>query len=92
MTEVLKGHFDGRVIVPDSPVDLPLNQPLVIQVQPDQSQNAPDHGTVEYVARQMENHLITDEDAQLIEESCERIEPTTAIDFDSSPSGHERSD
>jgi hypothetical protein len=28
----LLGHFDGKVIVPDSPVKLPLNQPLKISV------------------------------------------------------------
>ena len=27
-------HFDGRVIVPDNPIDLPLNQSFVVQVQP----------------------------------------------------------
>jgi hypothetical protein len=28
----LIGHFDGKVIVPDGPVTLPLNQKLVIHV------------------------------------------------------------
>lgn len=28
----LLAHFDGKVIVPDSPVKLPLNQPLKISV------------------------------------------------------------
>jgi len=27
MTEVLRAHFDGSVIVPDEPVDLPVNEP-----------------------------------------------------------------
>ena len=31
MTTLL-AHFDGKVIVPDSPVKLPLNQPLKISV------------------------------------------------------------
>jgi hypothetical protein len=30
----IKGHFDGKVIVPDEPVDLPPNQRLLIHVQP----------------------------------------------------------
>ena len=31
---VLKAHFDGKVLVPDEPVDLPLNCPLEVQVKP----------------------------------------------------------
>ena len=30
----LRAHFDGRVLVPDQPVDLPSGQPLEIQVRP----------------------------------------------------------
>jgi hypothetical protein len=29
----IRGHFDGKVIVPDEPVDLPRNQPLVLHVE-----------------------------------------------------------
>lgn len=29
-----KGHFDGKVIVPDEPVNLRPNEQLLIQVQP----------------------------------------------------------
>lgn len=29
----LKAHFDGKVIVPDEPVDLPRNEPLVVHVE-----------------------------------------------------------
>jgi len=28
-----KAHFDGKVIVPDEPVALPKNQPLVVHVE-----------------------------------------------------------
>jgi hypothetical protein len=31
----LRAHFDGRVFVPDEPVDLPLNQPLELEVRPE---------------------------------------------------------
>ena len=31
---ILKAHFDGRVLVPDEPVDLPLNCALEVQVKP----------------------------------------------------------
>ena len=30
----LTGHFDGKVIVPDEPVDLPRNQQLIVHVHP----------------------------------------------------------
>jgi hypothetical protein len=36
----INAHYDGRVIVPDEPVDLPPNQALVVRIEkkePDQS-------------------------------------------------------
>jgi hypothetical protein len=30
--KTVKVHFDGSVLVPDEPVDLPLNRPLVLSV------------------------------------------------------------
>jgi len=29
----LRGHFDGKVIVPDVPVDLPRDQTLIVHVE-----------------------------------------------------------
>jgi len=29
----IKGHFDGKVIVPDGPVDLPKDRPLLLHVE-----------------------------------------------------------
>jgi hypothetical protein len=29
----LKGHYDGKVIVPDEPVDLPTGEPLIITLK-----------------------------------------------------------
>ncbi len=37
----LKAHFDGRVIVPDEPLDLPANQRLEVRVEPVDSPKAP---------------------------------------------------
>lgn len=28
----IRGHFDGKVIVPDEPVQLPQNEPLLVRV------------------------------------------------------------
>ena len=30
----VNAHFDGKVIVPDEPLDLPPNQVLILQIQP----------------------------------------------------------
>ena len=31
--KTLKAHFDGKVLVPDEPVDLPINRPLELRVE-----------------------------------------------------------
>ena len=30
----VNAHFDGRVIIPDEPLDLPPNQALIVQIEP----------------------------------------------------------
>jgi hypothetical protein len=30
----VNAHFDGRVIVPDEPLDLPPNQALIVRIEP----------------------------------------------------------
>jgi hypothetical protein len=30
----IRAHFDGKVIVPDEPVDLPVDQPLEVELKP----------------------------------------------------------
>ena len=30
---IVRAHFDGKVIVPDEPVDLPRDEPLVLHVE-----------------------------------------------------------
>jgi hypothetical protein len=32
MNKTIRGHFDGKVIVPDKPVKLPVGKPLHIQI------------------------------------------------------------
>jgi hypothetical protein len=31
---VIRAHYDGKVIVPDEPVDLPVNEPLEFDYRP----------------------------------------------------------
>lgn len=40
----IKGHFDGKVFVPDEPVDVPRNRPLIIRVELAATQSAPADG------------------------------------------------
>jgi hemoglobin-like flavoprotein len=33
MAIVIRAHFDGKVIVPDEPLDLPVGEPLVAEIR-----------------------------------------------------------
>jgi hypothetical protein len=33
MTVTIRAHYDGKVIVPDEPVELPVNQPLHVELK-----------------------------------------------------------
>ena len=92
MTRVIKGHFDGKVVVLDEPVRLAPNQPVHVTFEeaadPTISGEAADpaHGTAAYVARVMQSDPLSDEDAeqmrQAIEEDCERIDAEPDVNFD----------
>lgn len=41
MTRALKAHFDGKVLVPDEPVDLPVNEPLQLVVSSENGSGRP---------------------------------------------------
>lgn len=34
----LRAHFDGRVLIPDEPVDIPVNEPLTLQISTNQTE------------------------------------------------------
>ncbi|MBI3909498.1 MAG: hypothetical protein HY320_01025 [Armatimonadetes bacterium] len=34
MSVTIRARFDGRVIIPEEPVDLPIDQPLVVELTP----------------------------------------------------------
>ncbi len=38
---IVSAHFDGKVIVPDEPLDLPPNQALILQIQTVSGKGAP---------------------------------------------------
>lgn len=37
----LKAHYDGRTIILDEPVHLPVNRPLVLHIQSEENPTAP---------------------------------------------------
>ena len=42
----VSAHFDGKVIVPDEPLDLPPNEPLILQIQRVGGEAAPAEASV----------------------------------------------
>lgn len=48
----IRGHFDGSVIVPDEPVDLPLNRPLIVHIDAGEAVAASDESALDWLARQ----------------------------------------
>lgn len=53
MTTSFSGHFDGKVLVPNQPVDLPTNCDLSIQVAPRPSKDP--ELTVDWLLRQIDS-------------------------------------
>jgi len=41
MATVIRAHFDGKVIVPDEPVDLPVDQPLEAELRVSEARLSP---------------------------------------------------
>jgi hypothetical protein len=84
VTKIIKGHFDGRVIVPETPVDLPRNQRLTISVEPDESPQDPERGTVGYLVKHLKP--MSDEDAdemrRAIAEARKHVEPDPDVNLD----------
>ncbi len=53
MTQTLRAHFDGKVIVPDEPVDIPVDQPLRIQLEAAPEEGIPDRAVIEERLRRL---------------------------------------
>ena len=48
----LKAHFDGKVFIPDEPVNLQPDSSGVLQWESDEKQD-PEHGTAAYLAKHL---------------------------------------
>ena len=47
----IHARFDGKVIIPDKPLDLPLNQTLLVQIEPvDQTSETADESALLWLA------------------------------------------
>jgi hypothetical protein len=46
MGSSIRAHFDGKVIVPDQPLDLPVNTPLDVNVRLHLPSEKPDRETI----------------------------------------------
>ena len=55
MMIVLRAHYDGKVLVPDEPLDLPVNQSVRIEVEPIEPSNTVSNAWVNY--RQLTRRL-----------------------------------
>ena len=72
----MRGHFDGKVIIPDEPLNLPVNQRLLFSVVPEMQLPPGLSGAELLDALKQVNIPQEDLDRmeKAIEESCERID------------------
>ena len=68
----IHGHFDGKVIIPDEPVDLPRNTRLLIHVQNELPEGTPGATLLKIAGSIDPQDLKRMSDA--IEQDCERID------------------
>ena len=76
----LTAHFDGKVIVPDEPVDLPTNQRLIVHVESAEARPRGVSGPqfLEAVRKVKIPHEDIVQMNNAIEEGCERIDDDAA--------------
>jgi hypothetical protein len=70
MPVTLRAHFDGKVIVPDEPVNLPVNAPLKIEIRrtPRKAKGAPKIRNGVPLARNDGRTMSTEEVASILNE------------------------
>ncbi|MDB5298080.1 MAG: hypothetical protein JWO31_4063 [Phycisphaerales bacterium] len=72
----IRGHFDGKVLVPDEPVEFPSGQRLIIRLEPD-APVPPLQGTPGTALLPFVGTMSAEEAAQMmrdIEEGCGRVD------------------
>jgi hypothetical protein len=76
MTTTIRAHFDGKVIVPDEPVDLPINQPLEISLRPstEAPEKTPDRPTVEERLKRLQRAMGSIKEGPVIPDEALRRE------------------
>jgi len=83
MTTRLRVHFDGRVLVPEEAVDLPIGQSVEIQVAPHKSAVAPGTPSAVLGAALSEPHVSDDDVAELERTIADsKLPPVKGVDFD----------
>jgi hypothetical protein len=73
----IRDHFDGKVIVPDEPLDLPPNQRLIVHLEPVASAAPELSGVPGQALLRFAGSLGPEEAWQIsaaIDEGCERID------------------
>lgn len=67
----VRAHFDGRVIVPDEPVDLPVNTPLDVEINP---ANGTQATPAETIRRRVKLPLIHGDGKRIINPTPEELD------------------
>jgi hypothetical protein len=85
MTTKLRVHFDGRVLVPEEAVDLPIGQSVEIRIGPhtDESVVVPGTPSAVLAAARAEPH-VSDEDVAELERTIadSKLPAGSGVDFD----------
>lgn len=46
----IHARFDGKVLVPDQPLDLPANQRVVVRIEPVKEETGQDYSALQWIA------------------------------------------
>ena len=85
MTTKLRVHFDGRVLVPEEPVDLPIGESVEIRVgdATHESVGAPGTPSAVLAAALSEPHVSSEDVAELERTIADsKLPPGSGVDFD----------
>jgi len=85
MTTKLRVHYDGRVLVPEEPVDLPIGESVEIRVGLATHEDAGTPGTPSAVlaAALSEPHVSSEDVAELERTIADsKLPPRSGVDFD----------